>query len=46
MIAEEVGAVMPEIVNYEANGVDADSRADVGAILESLRPAVMGTAAE
>jgi len=23
MIAEEVGAVMPEIVNYEENGVDA-----------------------
>jgi hemoglobin len=29
-----------------ANGVDADSIAEVGAILESLRPAVMGTAAE
>ena len=26
-----------------ANGVDADSAAEVGAILESLRPAVMGT---
>ncbi len=23
MIAEEVGAVMPEIVNYEENGIDA-----------------------
>ena len=23
MIAEEVGAVLPEIVNYEENGVDA-----------------------
>ena len=27
----------------EANGVDADSIAEVGVILESLRPAVMGT---
>jgi hemoglobin len=27
----------------EANGIDADSQADVLAILESLRPAVMGT---
>ena len=27
----------------KANGVDADSAAEVAAILESLRPAVMGT---
>jgi hypothetical protein len=27
----------------KANGVDAASAAEVGAILESLRPAVMGT---
>jgi hemoglobin len=27
----------------EANGIDADTIASVGAILESLRPAVMGT---
>jgi hypothetical protein len=26
--------------------INADARAEVGAILESLRPAVMGTAAE
>ena len=24
MIAEEVGAVLPEIVNYEENGIDAN----------------------
>ncbi len=28
----------------EANGIDADTIAAVGAILESLRPAIMGTA--
>ena len=28
-----------------ANGIDADTIAAVGAILESLRPAVMGTTA-
>ena len=44
--AEYDSAVADVLSAAEANGVDADSRADVGAILESLRPAVMGTAAE
>ena len=37
-------AVADVLKAAEANGVDADSVAEVGAILESLRPAVMGTA--
>jgi hemoglobin len=44
--AEFSSAVADVLSAAEANGVDADSRADVGAILESLRPAVMGTATE
>jgi len=44
--AEFSSAVADVLSAAEANGVDAVSRADVGAILESLRPAVMGTATE
>jgi len=44
--AEFSSAVADVLSAAEANGVDADSRADVGAILESLRPAVMGTTTE
>lgn len=44
--AEYDSAVADVLSAAEANGVDADARAEVGAILESLRPAVMGTAAE
>ncbi len=44
--AEYDSAVADVLSAAEANGVDAESRAEVGAILESLRPAVMGTAAE
>jgi hemoglobin len=34
----------PDVLkSVEANGVDAESAAEVGAILESLRAAVMGT---
>jgi hemoglobin len=44
--AEYDSAVADVLSAAEANGVDAASRAEVGAILESLRPAVMGTAAE
>ncbi len=36
-------AVADVLKSVEANGVDAESAAEVGAILESLRPAVMGT---
>ena len=43
----QFSSAVADVLNAaEANGVDADSRADVGAILESLRPAVMGTVAE
>ncbi len=44
--AEYDSAVADVLSAAEANGVDADARAEVGAILESLRPAIMGTAAE
>lgn len=44
--AEYDSAVADVLSAAEANGVDADARAEVGAILESLRPAVMGTATE
>ena len=44
--AEYDSAVADVLSAAEANGVDADARAEVGAILESLRPAVLGTAAE
>jgi len=44
--AEYDSAVADVLSAAEANGVDAESRADVGAILESLRAAVMGTATE
>ena len=37
-------AVADVLKAAKSNGVDADSVAEVGAILESLRPAVMGTA--
>ena len=37
-------AVADVLKAVKANGVDAESAAEVGAILESLRPAVMGTA--
>ncbi len=36
-------AVADVLKAVEANGVDAESAAEVAAILESLRPAVMGT---
>jgi truncated hemoglobin YjbI len=36
-------AVVDVLKAVEANGVDAESKAEVAAILESLRPAVMGT---
>lgn len=41
--AEFDSAVSDVAKAAEANGIDADSIAAVGAILESLRPAVMGT---
>jgi len=41
--AEYDSAVADVAKAAEANGIDADSIAEVGAILESLRPAVMGT---
>ena len=44
--AEYDSAVADVLSAAEANGVDADARAEVGAILESLRLAVMGTATE
>jgi NAD(P)-dependent dehydrogenase (short-subunit alcohol dehydrogenase family)/truncated hemoglobin YjbI len=44
--AEYDSAVADVLSAAEANGVDAGARAEVGAILESLRPAVMGTATE
>ncbi len=44
--AEYDSAVADVLSAAEANGVDADARAEVGAILESLRAAVMGTATE
>ena len=43
--AEYDSAVADVATAAAANGVDADSIAAVGVILESLRPAVMGTAA-
>jgi len=36
-------AVTDVLKSVAANGVDAESAAEVGAILESLRAAVMGT---
>lgn len=39
-------AVADVLTATEANGVSADAKSEVAAILESLRPAVMGTAAE
>ena len=42
--AEYDSAVADVLKAVKANGVDADSAAEVAAILESLRPAVMGTA--
>ena len=36
-------AVADVLKSVKANGVDAESAAEVAAILESLRPAVMGT---
>jgi len=44
--AEYDSAVADVAKAAEANGIDTDSIAEVGTILESLRPAVMGTAAE
>ena len=41
--AEYDSAVADVLKSAEANGVDAKSVAEVAAILESLRPAVMGT---
>jgi hemoglobin len=41
--AEYDSAVSDVAKAAEANGIDANSIAEVGAILESLRPAVMGT---
>jgi len=35
--------VADAVIALKANGIDVDSQADVIAILESLRPAVMGT---
>ncbi len=39
-------AVADVLTAVEANGVSAQANSEVAAILESLRPAVMGTAAE
>ena len=39
-------AVADVMTAVDANGVTADAKAEVKAILESLRPAVMGTAGE
>lgn len=41
--ADYDSAVADVMSAVKANGVDADSAAEVAAILESLRPAVMGT---
>jgi hypothetical protein len=41
--AEYDSAVADVLKAAKANGVDAESVAEVAAILESLRPAVMGT---
>jgi hypothetical protein len=38
-------AVADVLTAVEGNGVDAEAKAEVAAILESLRAAVMGTAA-
>ena len=38
-------AVADVLKAVQSNGVDAEAKAEVAAILESLRPAVMGTAA-
>jgi hypothetical protein len=45
MIAEEVGAVMPEIVRYEANGIDAVGM-DYGKITPLLVEAIKALAAD
>ena len=42
--ADYDSAVADVLKSVKANGVDAESAAEVAAILESLRPAVMGTA--
>jgi hemoglobin len=42
--ADYDSAVADVLAAVKANGVDAESAAEVAAILESLRPAVMGTA--
>jgi hemoglobin len=44
--AEYSSAVADVLKAAEANGVRADAKSEVAAILESLRPAVMGTATE
>ncbi len=45
MSDEEYDAAVADVMTaVNANGIDADSAAEVAAILESLRPAVMGTA--
>lgn len=44
--AEYDSAVADVLSAVEANGVDAAAQAEVGAILESLRAAIMGTATE
>lgn len=44
--ADYDSAVADVLKAVEANGVSADAKSEVAAILESLRPAVMGTAAQ
>ena len=42
--SDDFDSVVVDVLEaVEANGIDADSKAEVAAILESLRPAVMGT---
>jgi len=43
--SDDFDSVVVDVLEaVEANGIDAASKAEVAAILESLRPAVMGTA--
>ena len=42
--ADYDAAVADVLTAVDANGIDAESKAEVAAILDSLRPAVMGSA--